>query len=127
MCTFRTRPAVAAAMASSSSRRPSSHRPASTVARPSTLTASTSRSLCPLVRPTARARVACVICSCTDGDWRARSTATQPCPAHAATPSSARSERASQPRAAEGRPPIMCWWDTQTAARTASSQRPRRT
>ena len=40
--------------------------------------------------------------------WRARSAATQPCPEQAPDPSTARSARASQPRAADARPATEC-------------------
>ena len=41
-------------------------------------------------------------------------------------PSTARSARASQPRAADARPDRRCWCETHTAIRAASSQRPAR-
>ena len=124
--TFRTRPADAAAIASSRSLMPWSPRPALTSARPSRLTANTSRSPAPVALAIDRALRACSIRSSSFSACRARSTATQPWPAHVPVPSTMRSARASQPRAADVRPPIRCWWDTQTASRAASSQPPSR-
>ena len=124
VCTLRTRPDDEAAIASSSRLMPSSARPAFTVARPSRLIAKISRSLAPVSRAIFIARRACSTCSSALCACRARSTATQPCPAHCPPASSSdRSARASQPRAADARPPIRCWCDTQTATRAASSHR----
>ncbi len=122
----RTRPAEAAAIASSSSRIPSCGRPAPTSDRPSRLSAQTSMSPAPVSRAIAIARRACAAHSSTLSAWRARSTATQPWPAQSSAPSSARSARDSQPRAADARPEIAYWCATQTATRAASSQLPPR-
>jgi hypothetical protein len=122
----RTRPDDAAAIASSSSRIPSSRRPALTSARPSMLSAKTSRSAASVSRPIAIARPAYSAHSSTLAAWRACSTATQPWPEHSGAPSSARSARASQPRAAERRPAMSYWCETQIAARAARSQLPAR-
>ena len=124
--TLRTRPADAAAIASSSSTIPASRRPALTSLRPSTLSAKTSRSPSASARAISMARRAYAIWSVTAGAVRARWTATQPCPAQRSTSARARSARASQPRAADVRPAISCWLDTQTATRAASLQRPSR-
>ena len=117
----RTRPDEAAAIASSSSLIPSSRRPALTSARPSRLSAKTSRSAASVARPTAIARRACSAHSSTLAACRARSTATQPWPSHGPAPSSARSARDSQPRAADDAAgEVKYWCETHTAARAAS-------
>ena len=121
---LRTRPADAAAIASSSSTIPVSHRPALTSLRPSTLRARTSRSPSAAARAIVMASWAYAIWSSTADAVRARWTATQPCPAQRSTSATARSARASQPRAAEVRPAISCWLETQTATRAASLHRP---
>ncbi len=70
------------------------------------------------------ARVACSMLLLDASACRARSTATQPCPAHGPCPRARARRGASQPRAADARPPTRCWWETQTATRAAPSQRP---
>jgi hypothetical protein len=78
-----------------------------------------------VLRASASARRACATCSAAVPAWRACSTATHPRPTQdTAAPSRQRSARASQPREADARPPSRCWWDTHTATRAASSQRP---
>ena len=99
--TFRTRPAEAAAIASSRSRTPSSQRPALTSVRPRTLNANTSRSSAPVSRAIVIARRAWAARSSSVSACRACSTATHPLPGHVPASATARSARASQPRAAD--------------------------
>ena len=110
-------------MASSSSCIPLSRRPALTSVSPSRLSAYTSRSLLPALRAMSMARRVCAVRSSRSSACRARSMATQPWPSHSA-PATARSARASQPRAAEARPESRYWCETQTPTRPASSHRP---
>jgi len=77
-------------------------------------------------RAMAIARRACSARSSRLSACRARSIATQPWPSHFA-PVTARSARASQPRAADARPESRYWCDTHTPTRAASSQRSART
>ncbi len=80
MCTLRTTPAVAAAIASSSSSRPGSRRPADTSARPSRLIAKTSRSSSRVSRAISIALRACATCSV---DLRSRAGRARPRPTRA--------------------------------------------
>lgn len=94
----RTRPAVTAAIASSSIRMPSVTRPLTTCASPRSESASISRSTSPKRRAIASAETASCSRSAVSRVNGAFRSLSQPCAAHSSTPSSTLSARSFQPK-----------------------------